>query len=122
MVEKIDVMTLEFKVVSAMPLDGKLLRGKVIFGGLLVGDAPGLMIELIDTTPDSACLLNGCTETRELKVERTAIVRWNGTRLALRAPVPVAGGDIGESKVLPKALENRLGLLYREVPIRSDPL
>lgn len=39
-VGKIDVMALQFEVVFAMPLDGKLLSDKVTFGGFLVGDAP----------------------------------------------------------------------------------
>jgi hypothetical protein len=121
-VEEIDVMTLEFKAIFVMPLNGKLVRGNVTFGGLLVGDAPGLRFELIDTMPDGACLLKECTETGELKVERTAMVRLNGTRLALGAPVPVPGGGIGERKALPEALGNRPGLVCREVLVRSDPL
>lgn len=95
-----------FKTGLVMLLDGRLGRGKVALKGINVGDALVLIFELTGTMLESVCLLKGCTETGELKVESPALVRLDGTRLAYGAPVPVPGGSIGGRDALPEALGN----------------
>lgn len=74
--------------------------------GIILEDAPVLRFELTDSMPEGACLLEGCAETGELKLERTAMVRLDNTRLTLGAPMFMLGGGIGGRDALLEALRN----------------